>query len=346
MPGGIGLMRLGCITPGKLLLTPNGKIGRCPSFVYRFAEGIYARCYMDPAPPPWDSQAIYQWGDCVSYEDKTWYSGYQGPNQGNEPWTMSAYWVAYEHCDNEDWDSIPPYGGMGKSPMLYGLSFDVSGILSYSGYYPFGSTLRVRGYFVLVGGAGVWSFGTGVPDERVECQYTYTAHDTSSGEPRSWNGTLTESDMYLEAYFHINCSVGSPSFTEFWIYFQPNPALCGYEPEDVPCGILPFLPLSERRGVGIEGLPEELPGCMLQGSTNWAVDWSTMYVTHTASGRISWRPLDCNYTLWRADITYPINACVAWEGQFYRSCRANNQGHPPEADASNICETGYWWRLT
>ncbi len=341
-------MHPGIITPGKMLITPNGKIGRCPSYTYQFIEGsVGCPCYLNPNPPPWDSQAIYQWGDCVSYDDKLWYSWYDGPSQGDEP-GVSPVWETYslKSCDNEDWHSIPPFGGIDKTPFVYGLSVDVTGHKAVQWSYGletywYNSTARVQAYFNLYyqEGCGWKNYGP------FGFLYEYSTEGESEDGPWSQEGVLTQDDLSFRSASLILCDVERLiPLTSVGFSFLIYSALCTSGGGEIPCHALPF--------GGASGLIriQDLPGCTLQDSINFSLDWPIDEVydsgTNTANGRISWRPLDCDYALWDFDTVYEMDACVACGGQFYRSCASNNQGHRPEADASNICETGYWWRLT
>lgn len=340
-------MRPGMITPGKLLITPSGHIGRCPPYVYRFA-GVdgYCPCYVDPDPPTWDSQTVYQWLDCVRHNGQVWYSG-RGLNQGNEPGTFESGWASYIHCNNELWDSIPPFGGVDKTPAMYGLSIDVSGVKSYTSYggTPWhSSTARFRAYFRLPNRGGCqWVFDA-EPGERVECQFSFAAEGEDSFGPWHQDGVLGPDDLNLWVNLYFGgCPDGG--FSQISIQCWTRRELCAVGGGDIRCNSLPFQYSDGLRIYPVPIRDLDLPACAMQETINWSADWSTPSDTHTASGRLSWRPLDCEYSLWDANTIYSSGDCVAWDGRFYRSCAANNQGHPPEPDASNVCEAGYWWRL-
>lgn len=110
------------ITPGKMIRTPSGKIARCPSFKYEFAPVANCGCFLNPDPPAWDSDTVYQYGDSVVHsgfpENVAWYSTIVGDNVGNEP-GAGVGWAWYYRNASDQWDQHPPFVGVGKTPQLY-----------------------------------------------------------------------------------------------------------------------------------------------------------------------------------------------------------------------------------
>ncbi len=79
-------------------------------------------CFLDPTPAGWSSATTYVCGDCVMYNSLQYYSIYLLDNKNHLP-TDTEYWSRYYPCDNEDWDSYPPFGGIGLSPEVEKYTF-------------------------------------------------------------------------------------------------------------------------------------------------------------------------------------------------------------------------------
>lgn len=87
-------------------------VGCCSSYTY---SALNHPCYVDPTPPAWSATVTYMKNDCVTHNSKLYYSVI---DNNNAPFSLS-YWQEYEACGNEDFDSIPGLGGIGKTPQKY-----------------------------------------------------------------------------------------------------------------------------------------------------------------------------------------------------------------------------------
>jgi len=114
-----------CADTGKLLRDiTQYYFSRCPGWC----------CFRDPTPPLWDANKTYQKaGSDVKSDDSCALSTYgvafysKTDNNKNHPlppdvypWS-NAYWQYYVACDGAEdvWDSIPPWGGVFRSPLYY-----------------------------------------------------------------------------------------------------------------------------------------------------------------------------------------------------------------------------------
>jgi hypothetical protein len=83
------------------------------------------------------------------------------------------------------------------------------------------------------------------------------------------------------------------------------------------------------------------PTCTLKGT---ATNYYNLY-----DGTCSWRPLDCNYTMWRATLDYSNGACVTHNGKFWKCCNYNgpgtSHGVQEPAGTSTVCTGSNYWRL-
>jgi hypothetical protein len=292
----------------KLIITPGGKIGRCPGFQYEFSP-YDCCCFLDPSPPAWNSGTVYPHLYAVKHNDLTWYSTIVGDNQGNEP-GVDAGWTQYTHCDNEDWDSIPPFGGVGKTPKKY--AFAVSGI----------TVSRCENCMYIIDFSQTLSLE----------DYPYPVIDPHTGNFATYG-------KYCEA----NAYFGSVGATEGLWVLKFLMISSGKTKITISSGITPGL--CSPAGIVFSG---ETDKCTMSGTieNQYTVDDLCDGGTINGyGGTVSFMPLDCDYKKWNSSVTYAIDDCVAWNGKFYRSCSSENIDNEPEDDASNVCEPGYIWRL-
>lgn len=336
---------------GKMMETSSGKIGTCPTVEYSPYDCC---CFLDPSPANWSSTTTYQknaavfhtppaWeaktypaNSGVSHNGKiwhttgsrtasqvpgihtgwvekqgTWYSTINGGNLNWEPGASGNYWMPYTHCNNEGWDSHWPFGGVGKTPQkyvfaVYGIT--VSNCSNCNDIIDFLKTFSLE-------------------------DYPYPVIDPHTGNFSSY-GQYCETNAYfgsessIDGLWALNLSMTSSGKTKITISSGITPGLCD------PAGII------------FSGETDE---CTMSGTiaNQYTVDDLCEAGTINGYGGIvSFRPLDCDYKKWDSTVIYTTGDCVSWNGKFYRACGGNdNLNHEPEADASNVCEVGYWWRL-
>lgn len=106
---------------GLILRKSGGGLCRtCCGSEPQYAAGTGCCCFLDPNPEEWSPIKLYNAGQAVRYNSKNYFSlfnGNIGRTPGSDPW-----WFYYQDCGNEDWDSCPPYGGVGKTPLWYHIS--------------------------------------------------------------------------------------------------------------------------------------------------------------------------------------------------------------------------------
>ena len=92
---------------------------------FRPGDGSYdCCCFLDPSTEAWDSQTTYNTGGLAEYNNATWKS-LQDNNLNHSP-SVGAWWTVVSgttNCGNSDWDTTPPYGGPGKTPLYYRVTF-------------------------------------------------------------------------------------------------------------------------------------------------------------------------------------------------------------------------------
>jgi hypothetical protein len=222
--------------------------------------------------------------------------------------------MPYTHCSNEDWNQFSQFGGIAKTPMFY--VFSIHGI----------TTSRCE------------NCGC-VPDLEKYAKIPL-------GDPVVITDVLIAIGTYpCQWVGYIQCIDYPTVFWQISIKFDNGKTVIRIVDELYsscdPSGII---------------FSAEIDGCLIAGTVENQIgvekSCKRFYFTggsaiaNGTGGIVSFRPLDCNYEKWDSTKTYASNACVAWNGKFYRSCSdAENQGNEPEADASNVCEVGYSWRL-
>ena len=336
------------ITPGKMIITPNNKIARCTGVPpYEFDYGLgNCCCFVDPSHPAWNSETIYGHLSCVSHDDDKWYSTIVGDNQGNEP-GVDEGWITYQHgwgidfyeCDNEDWDSFPPFGGINKSPAKYALSAKIESRLYVSQY---GETYdyKTSGNVLIH-----------IPTYDDNCQFRGWAVDHAAKEgtniphydyswdipPSCLDGSCSGDSVWKTIHgvglqFYVNIRTGIIGYRGIWAYTKNGGPGCEVWCQNYLSG--------DTQSHNIDWHTANIGECAIKGT----ITIGRTYDNITDDVVISWRPLDCDYEPWDSTKDYSLDDCVAWNGKFYRSCANSNQGNEPEDDASNVCEPGYKWR--
>lgn len=91
----------------------------CPSYEFQYAP-CDNRCFLDPEPDSWISEKTYALYECVAYGSYLYYSTTDN-NAGHTP-GADGFWAVYLACGNQNWNSFPPFGGIGKTPLKYAVS--------------------------------------------------------------------------------------------------------------------------------------------------------------------------------------------------------------------------------
>jgi len=106
---------------GLILRKNGGGLCRtCCGSEPQYAVGTGCCSFLDPDPDPWSPTTIYSEGQSVRYNSQNYFSIFNG-NIGHTPGT-DGWWLGYLDCGNENWNSCPPYGGPGKTPLIYHVS--------------------------------------------------------------------------------------------------------------------------------------------------------------------------------------------------------------------------------
>jgi len=225
--------------------------------------------------------------------------------------------------------------------------------------------------------SGVENFGEGTPPYDT-CCYTdsYQGIKTFLKDYINGTHTLIQSStnfchytaMYSfpeilqeRYYFSTNCSGSYWDFSPNWMLITV--AFCGHD--DYSDGVF----VSVKFGISGITVPNGLIGSLAfvaasHGSDGEDVDttncWTislnnrvklcgvsgySLFRTGQPGGTVSIKPNNCGCPAWDSDTSYDIDACVSYAGGQYYSCSNGNQGNAPEIDATNVCETGFYWRL-
>ena len=313
----------------KVLMNTDGdKVceGCCDSFEYTFASGDCC-CFLDPSPDAWDSGTTYDTGDMVSYSGSNYYSTIDN-NLNNTP-PAAGKWVLYISCGNETWNDTPPFGGVGKTPRYYALSVDYL----YHYYLTANPTSSFDKYsfsdlYVLDNvSTCMWE---------IECQDTDHLHEdengsTSDTQPFNARLNLRDTTDPIAAGFDEDCNFYSTAQDGLgWAEAYPTTDEC--DGLDGPFGNSVFFDECKTKGTS-------------------AIDCSLPFYTYTRNWQItmSWRPLDCDYSLYDTATNYSIDACVAYSGRFWRCCISNGPGtvhgvqNPTGTDTT--CTGSNYWKV-
>lgn len=309
-------------------------------------------CFLDPSPAAWDTEVVYDLFAAVSHEGSNWYSTIPD-NQGNEP-GINGQWEEYEDCENEDWNSFPPFGGIKKTPKYYVVAFKGYGHFENNAYNLYCGlvvenycNIEVRGMFVLTQTeaepcrwTGSGEIGTNI---HVSWIYEQIAH-----HPNYNNMSGNETDGIFEGNV-CSCTLDLDANTlDISIPYNLCTSLSAYF---IRCFYGPFYYNNPLVG---DPAPLGIDACKIAGS-DVANDENTVYdVTcpsdiiayHNIDYSFSWRPLDCNYTLYSEDENYQTNDCVIHAGKFWVACNQNGPDTPngvqEPTGTETTCTTNYW----
>lgn len=90
-----------------------------------FSGGDDCCCFLDPDTLTYSSIVTYDINDRVEYIGNT-YNSRQDNNLNNTPSSSPAWWELISDevsCENDGWDSFPPFGGIGRTPKFYSVTF-------------------------------------------------------------------------------------------------------------------------------------------------------------------------------------------------------------------------------
>lgn len=318
------------------IYTKNGKIcTNCCGFIPLYSSGNCC-CYLDPSPPDWNSGAGYSLYDCVTYSGQTWYST-QANNVNHTPISGSSWWARYTACGNEEWNSVSPFGGIGKSPLYYGVSV-------YYRYYRTRPDLSiwvdyVWKFYMTLQHSGGCNYQK-CADTTVDRYYYYAGSGTTIADRlvltlntwlqlAAWNGSIGNFLLIDDS-----CTPNKQSVTNsgFLVFKSTSIGSECYDLDNPANGIL--IPVCQIKGVIAKQ-------CDVPFYTNM-----DHYVFN-----VSWRPLDCNYALWDSTVNYNVDDCVSWDGWYFKACRRSGPSYdgaqePSSSDPTTCTGSNYWRRLT
>jgi hypothetical protein len=280
-----------------------------------------------PTYPIWDSIARFK------YNGKYWWIEV-GSEVEEPPWycpdppSETTYgWHEYVPASSSNYSSIPPFGGIGKTPPKY----RVSVIETYRHEDYLGLYHTTSANYQMVLDQGMWGGAVTV--------VTYVKIRKSSGTgydeyTETWTGTgyLWLLDYGVEiGRWKIN--YGS---TDERILLSP------YKITD---------PLFQLTGA----YPYCNQGCCLKGTrsdtyVSSGVDQYQRPYSFTLYKQVSWRPEDCTYTVWNNTSVYDFDACVTYAGKFFKACILNGPGTAagvvaPQDTDPEICTGSNVWRV-
>jgi hypothetical protein len=294
------------------IFTKNGRICTACCFIPQFSAHD-CRVFTDPNPPAWDPEVIYTLKECVSYGGRNYYST-SDTNLNHVPGTDDK-WATYDSCGNDNWNSRPPFGGIGRTPAFYAISARIEQNYVYNdGYYGCSPSLTRK--FILDG------FGIAPADPVNYCL---------------WRGNTSQSYYYNDILDFPTCSK-TPDIQ------HDNPYYIGI--------IFNCSTYAVQTSVGFYGSWWDITidGIELAGFESRVRQ--TIYQDYVMDEvfTISWRPVDCNYTLWKISVDYNTGDCVAWKGNFYRACKPSGPNHggpvePEETDPIFCTGANYWRRV-
>ena len=301
----------------------------------------YCSMFLNPTPATWNSGTVYNLYDCIAYGGDTYYSTI-ADNYNNTP-PADGKWVIYTACGNTDWNSIPPYGGIDKTPGSYAVALKAYIYFDNVGDYYY--KWWVNSLFILHYSAFNCHYS-------VECQNTeyswdiYNSLETTSGtstEPfnailqlGNWSGTLPW--WGYDIIDGDTCTKVPTTILNgaYFLFHRTSAENDCYDKSYPRAGIL--LPICTETGGGISDT----------ASVDCSIDiGGGSYENYQLT--IAWRPLDCNYTTYSESVDYNVDDCVGYNGHLFKCCLTN--GPTTGAGVQNpsalitTCGGGSYWRL-
>ena len=327
---------------GLLYRGDTGKLCRGCCFPYPFSEDCC--CFLNPSPAAWDDEIIYSLHECVSYSGSNWYSSIDGDNINNEP-GVGEGWVGYVSCGNEDWNSVPPYGGIGKTPTYYAISLWITGYAEYNGT---GGRYDYANYNMNL-----------ILKATVDDDCTHQLYNTSNVADSniSWHvehinpyspdySCDGESDLYYLSggigLYHESTGLADILVsTRFYIHYGATDC---YDVSALWKNKADAIAGGGAVGGSYPVMPYQyIDACEIVGNRSDTITLTDGAFEQSRTYKISWRPWDCNYTVYDEDENYTISDCVGYEGKFWVCILGN--GPDTEAGVQNPSVGGGYWNL-
>ena len=275
-------------------------------------------CYLDPDPdaPDWDSGTTYYLYDIVTYSGTIYYCTVNGVT-----WAPGGIgWAVYTHCDNEDWNSIEGFGGLGKTPKYYIVSAQITGGFMREG--------NLSGAIYTMNIARKFPYGSG-------CNYAGS---------QDLNSMYTEWDVYDSGSIVCSGVDDTQSYTSpplIRIYSTPQIRMYATFSLSVfsPCTTLIDYTTFRDRYASCDGSKTlsrptfviALDDCEMSGTKT--ADYSCyndlgggQSIEEWKSVVVTWVPANCDYSLYSEDVDYSAGDCVAWLGRLWKACKENGPG--------------------
>lgn len=359
------------INTGKLV-SKSGKIACtcCSPFTPQYSEDDCC-CFLNPTPETWNDPIpkTYALHECVSYDGFTWYS-LQADNLNHTPTVGGGWWAKYTHCDNANWNEVPQYAGIGKTPLYYALSVSITGssyvrvtkrtgpapTCDYETYYTenYDCTLHAYGKAEKSSDC-IWSLSSATGgDLKIDGHYSQSFACGSMSPCTSWSydedfqvlpgdGKPTMSitlkltpDHKIEVSILVPFRTGDESLT--WVSWRTVIECITEVSEDLTFDVCDIKGTVSDSG-SVSGWPS-IEDC-------WAL--FAQWCENTWSITASWVPLDCEYTIYNEETVYATGACCAYGGKFWRCCITNGPGTAvgvqPPSGSETLCTGSNYWRV-
>jgi len=273
-------------------------------------------CFLDPDTNVWNAGITYGLGDLAEGAGGGTYESLQDNNLNHavgdgDWWDLVS---SATSCGNVNWDSNPPYGGPGKTPAIFSLTFKVTWLTS-------GLTTTYH--------SDNLTWGSQSPPQPVaSCPY-YDGATTESG------GKTVIAWLYLRGTTSIPTT--NTVFAVRNSNYECNPfdlALTG----DTIINVAAVMGACDIRNT-YECTSSSPPGnCCLIRSTN-----KTLEEWEWGSIEISWHP--GAIPEWDECTDYDVGDIVAWEGVFYECKVAHNAGTPPTCEGKKEPPNEDYWEV-
>ena len=255
-----------------------------------------------PTYPIWDRYPSFKYGG------KYWWcdilqavGGEEPPFFAVNPPSEAGQWNEYIPSLSGNYLSIPPFGGIGKSPAKY----IVSVIEKYRNVDYLGLYIDKTANYQVVLDYGMWgksyfSFTTYVTQRQSNGTYANTTEGWSGSMWLSIGNTGVELKRQYQN-FTTTLLHNRKRHPVEWDYYEAWP-FCN-------------------------------EGCVLKGTRGDTrvfnfVDQNQRPYSYTLQTQVSWRPEDCTYTVWNNTSVYNFDACVSYLGKFFKACIVNGPGTP------------------
>ena len=277
------------------ILGKNGAICSTCCFTPQYSSGDCC-CFLDPSPSAYNGSRTYGLYEAVSYNGFNWYS-LQNDNN-SLPIEGGGWWAKYTDCGNSGWNSCPPFGGVGKTPLKYIFTQSIMSYISGGNYYYYPEHITILERYDSCAWTGSSTF-----------QY-YSSQD-NLWIPVTQGATLLLNTFCEDATGAFLFNFGLSA----WGLPMKSCDYADYALIGNPCDIRGSKSLSQING-------------------SWR--------------KFSWKPYDCAYSTWDLTANYSVDACVTWNGKFYKACKRSgpNYGGAQEPSDSELdyCTGSNYWR--